>query len=59
MIPGDISHRFLCFQVLAVAARSALRNGAKRVLVVDWAVAHGIGTQRICFDDPSIVTVSM
>lgn len=45
--------------VLAVAARSALRNGAKRVLVVDWAVAHGLGTQRICFDDPAIVTVSM
>jgi acetoin utilization deacetylase AcuC-like enzyme len=45
--------------VLAVAAKAALRNSAKRVLVVDWAVAHGVGTQRICFDDPAIVTFSM
>ena len=35
---------------MAIAARSALqrkRHAAKRVLIVDWDVHHGNGTQKI------------
>ena len=36
---------FCLFNNVAVAAEAALVNGAKRVLVLDWDVHHGNGTQ--------------
>jgi len=39
---------FCLFNNVAIAAQAALRQGAERVLVLDWDVHHGNGTQA-CF----------
>ncbi|MFN2571021.1 MAG: histone deacetylase family protein [Gemmatimonadales bacterium] len=44
---------------VALAAREAQRLGHQRVLIVDWDVHHGNGTQAIVERDPSIRFVSM
>ena len=44
---------------VVVAARHAQANGAARVLIVDWDVHHGNGTQGIVETDPSIRFVSL
>jgi len=51
---------FCIFSNVAVAAKAARRRlGASRVLVVDWDVHHGNGTQRIFYDDPSVFYFSI
>jgi acetoin utilization deacetylase AcuC-like enzyme len=44
---------------VVIAARHAQRNGQPRVLIVDWDVHHGNGTQALVEDDPSIRYVSL
>ena len=36
----------------------ARREGAQRVLIVDWDVHHGNGTQHMFEDDPSVLYFS-
>ena len=51
---------FCLFGSVAVAAHYARRqHGAARVLIVDWDVHHGNGTQALVEDDPDIRFVSM
>jgi acetoin utilization deacetylase AcuC-like enzyme len=51
---------FCLFNNVAVAARRALdRWGAERVLVVDWDVHHGNGTNDIFHRDPDVLYVSI
>ena len=51
---------FCLFNNVAVAARRALdRWGAERVLVVDWDVHHGNGTNDIFHADPDVLFVSI
>jgi len=46
---------FCIFNNVAVAARHALRHPAiDRVLIVDWDVHHGNGTQDIFYADPRV-----
>jgi acetoin utilization deacetylase AcuC-like enzyme len=46
---------FCLYNNVAIAARHARRNwGVDRVLIVDWDVHHGNGTQDIFYDDPSV-----
>ncbi|MCO6042437.1 histone deacetylase [Aeoliella sp. ICT_H6.2] len=45
---------------VAVAAREAIENhGLERVLVVDWDVHHGNGTQDLFYDDPRVAFFSI
>ncbi|XP_062189050.1 histone deacetylase 15 isoform X2 [Phragmites australis] len=43
----------------AVAALAAQRAGAKKVLIVDWDVHHGNGTQEIFEGDKSVLYISL
>ncbi len=46
---------FCIFNNAAIAARHAQKvHGIERVLIVDWDVHHGNGTQEIFYDDPSV-----
>jgi acetoin utilization deacetylase AcuC-like enzyme len=50
---------FCIFNNVAVAARYAQkRHGADRVLIADWDVHHGNGTQDCFYDDPSVLFMS-
>jgi acetoin utilization deacetylase AcuC-like enzyme len=42
---------FCLFNNVAIAAREALSSGMERVMVVDFDVHHGNGTQAACLDD--------
>ncbi len=51
---------FCLFNSVAIAARSAIQESlAERVLIVDWDVHHGNGTQDIFYSDGSVYYLSM
>jgi acetoin utilization deacetylase AcuC-like enzyme len=51
---------FCLFNNVAVAARHLVRReGVARVLVVDWDVHHGNGTQHVFEEDPSVYYFSV
>ena len=50
---------FCLFNTIAIGARYLKRvHGAKRILVVDWDVHHGNGTQEAFYDDASVLFIS-
>ncbi|WWC87894.1 uncharacterized protein L201_002792 [Kwoniella dendrophila CBS 6074] len=51
---------FCFFNNVAVAAKEVQRQGlAKKVLILDWDVHHGNGTQRAFWDDPDVLYISL
>ncbi len=50
---------FCFFNNAAVAARAAQAAGARRVIILDWDIHHGNGTQHIFEDDPSVLYMSL
>ena len=51
---------FCLFGNAAIAARFAQAElGVERVVIVDWDVHHGNGTEAIFWDDPSVFFVSL
>ncbi|RIL06761.1 MAG: histone deacetylase [Proteobacteria bacterium] len=49
---------FCLFNNVAIAARALRREGVERVLIVDWDVHHGNGTQHAFEDDPNVLFFS-
>jgi acetoin utilization deacetylase AcuC-like enzyme len=56
---ADRAMGFCLINNVAVAARAARAAGAARVAILDWDVHHGNGTQRIFWDDPSVMYLSV
>jgi acetoin utilization deacetylase AcuC-like enzyme len=50
---------FCLFNTMAIAAEYLKRtHGAKKILIMDWDVHHGNGTQDAFYDDPSVLFIS-
>lgn len=57
---SDLPHGFCIFNNAAIAANYAIRDhGMKRVLIVDWDVHHGNGTQHIFESSPNVLYISV
>src|ERR671923_31764 len=55
----DQAMGFCLFNTIAIGAEHLKRTmDAKRVLIVDWDVHHGNGTQDAFYDDPSVLFIS-
>lgn len=55
----DAAMGFCLFGTVAIGAFAALDGGAERVLIVDWDVHHGNGTQALVEHEPRIRFVSL
>lgn len=56
---ADRAMGFCLFNNVAVGAAHARALGRQRVLVLDWDVHHGNGTEAMFYDDPSVLFLSL
>ncbi|MEM7251328.1 MAG: histone deacetylase [Pseudomonadota bacterium] len=57
---SDRAMGFCLINHVAIAARYVQQaHGIKRVLIIDWDVHHGNGTQAMFYDDPSVLFFSV
>jgi acetoin utilization protein AcuC len=57
-MPG-LASGFCVYNDVAVAIRWLLENGASKVAYVDVDVHHGDGVERVFYDDPRVLTISL
>jgi acetoin utilization deacetylase AcuC-like enzyme len=50
---------FCVFNNIAVAAKKALARGLQRILIIDWDVHHGNGTQEAFYDDDRVLVIDL
>jgi acetoin utilization deacetylase AcuC-like enzyme len=50
----DTAMGFCLFNNIAVGAQAALNRDVNRILVIDWDVHHGNGTQAIFYEEPRV-----
>ena len=56
----DVAMGFCLFNNVAITARYLQqRHGLERILILDWDVHHGNGTQDVFYDDPSVFFFSI
>lgn len=57
---ADRAMGFCFFNSVAVAAKYAISSKkANRVVIIDWDIHHGNGTQDICYEDQNILFISL
>jgi len=57
---ADHGFGFCMFNNAALAARHAQqRHGLRRIAILDWDVHHGNGAERIFWQDPDVLTLSI
>jgi acetoin utilization protein AcuC len=55
----DRASGFCIYNDVAIGIRSLLASGVQRVAYVDVDVHHGDGVERIFYDDPRVLTISL
>ncbi|KAI8970405.1 hypothetical protein BDF20DRAFT_826359 [Mycotypha africana] len=56
----DIAKGFCIFNNVAIASMNLVKNhGVKKVLIVDWDIHFGNGTQNIFAEDPNVLYLSL
>lgn len=55
----SIGMGFCLLNNIALAAKKALSLGLKRILILDWDVHHGNGTQEIFYSDDQILFIDL
>lgn len=55
----SVAMGFCLFNNIAIAARYAQKqHGIERILILDWDVHHGNGTQAVFYEDPTVYFIS-
>lgn len=55
---SDFAMGFCIFNNVAVTAKYLQSKGIQRILILDWDVHHGNGTQHMFYEDPSVYFIS-
>lgn len=58
----DTPGGFCLFSNVAVAAKNMFKaypDSVRRIVIVDWDIHHGNGTQRAFYDDPRVLYISL
>lgn len=58
----EIAGGFCLFSNVAVAAANTLKNypeSVRRIMIIDWDIHHGNGTQKAFYDDDRVLYVSL
>ncbi|KAG0676538.1 Histone deacetylase hda1 [Pichia californica] len=58
----DAPGGFCLFSNVAVAATSILKNypeSVRKIIILDWDIHHGNGTQKVFYNDPRVLYISL